>query len=258
MRIPKLANWLSEGDLEKYQQKVQEASAAQAKLQKIEFELKDIKGNWQQTQKELEQAKAQLQINQGFQIELGETQLKLQKTDAEAQNYKKELFEQQKKLNLIQSQLAQAKQSLTRSQNWAQQIKTPVKVTEIRKTLPKQDFDTLWGFGIMTPNLEFVTTSGALVVKGWVLGKKAEVESLKVASQTDQILETPVKIRRPKIVEQYPDIPTANKCGFEFSLSVARIPTTVELNLEAVLTDKSIVPLCIIVIQSQPIESKST
>jgi multidrug efflux pump subunit AcrA (membrane-fusion protein) len=258
VRLPKLANWLSEGDLEKYQQQAQQALAAQAKLQKTQSELKELKDNWQQTKKELQQAKAQLQINQGFQIELGETQLKLQKTETEAQRYKKELFEQQKQLNLLQSQLTKTKESLTKSQNWTQHIQTPIQVTDIKKTLPKQDFDTLWGFGIISPNLEFVTETGALTVKGWVLGKKSPAEVLRVISQTEQILETPIKIRRPKIVEQYPDISTANQCGFEFSLSVAGITTTVELNLEAVLSDQSIVPLCIIVVQPQLIESKGT
>jgi hypothetical protein len=258
VRLPKLANWLSEGDLEKYQQKAQQASAAQAKLQKIESEQEELQKNFQQTKKELQQAKALLQINQGFQIELGETQLKLQKTEAQAQSYKKELFEQQKQFNLLQSELTKAKESLTRSQNWTQHIQTPIRVVDIKKTLPKQDFDTLWGFGIITPDPGLISTTGALIVKGWVLGKKSQVEVLRVISQTELILETPVKIRRPKIVEQYPDISTANKCGFEFSLSLAGIPETAELNLEAILQDQSVVPLCIIIVQPQLIESKDT
>lgn len=258
MRLPKLANWLSEGDLEKYKQKAQQASAAQSKLEKMESELEKCQDNFKQTEKELEQAKAQLQINQGFQIELGETQLKLREINIETQGYKKKLFEQQKQLNLINSQLNQAKHSLTRSQNWTQYIQTPVQVVDIKKTLPKEDFDTLWGFGIISPKVDFTINAGALVVKGWVLGKKSQVKKLKVVHQTEQILATSVTIRRPKIAEQYPDIPTASQCGFEFSLSVAGIPTAVEINLEAVLEDSSIVPLCAIVIQPGTIESKDT
>ncbi len=258
MRLPKLANWLSEGDLEKYQQKAQQASAAQSQLEKMESELEKCQNNLKQTKKELEQAKAQLQINQGFQIELGETQLKLREVNDEAQGYKKKLFEQQKQLNLINSQLNQAKQSLTRSQNWTQYIQNPIQVVDIKKTLPKQEFDTLWGFGIISPNINFTIATGALVVKGWVLGKKSQVEKLRVVHQTEQILATSVAIRRPKIAEQYPDIPKANQCGFEFSLSVVGIPTAVEVNLEAVLEDMSVVPLCAIVIQPKLIESKDT
>ena len=258
MRLPKLANWLSEGDLEKYKQKAQNASSAQAKLEKMESELKNCQDHLKQTEKELEQAKAQLQINQGFQIELGETQLKLRRISEEALGYKKELFEQQKQLNLIKSQLSQAKQSINRSQNWTQHIQNLVRVDQIKKTLPKEDFDTLWGFGIISPNVDYIIPTGALVVKGWVLGKKSQVKALKVVHQTEEILETSVQIRRPKIAEQYPDISNASKCGFEFSLSVAGIPAAVELNLAAVLEDNSVVPLCVIVLQPEPIESKDT
>ena len=258
MRLPKLANWLSDGDLEKYQQQAEQASVDQSKLEKMESEVEKYQNSLQQTEKELEQVKAQLQINQGFQVELGETQLKLRVVNEEAQGYKKELFEQQKQLSVLQSQLNQAKQSLSLSQDWVKHIQTPIKIIDIKKTLPKEDFDSLWGFGIISPNVNFAIATGALVVKGWVLGKKSKVEQLNVVHQTQQILSTAVRIRRPQIAEQYPDIPTANKCGFEFSLSVAGIPGLVEVNLEAVLEDSSIVPLCAIILQPDLIESKDT
>ncbi len=258
MRLTKLANWLSEGDLEKYQQQAQRASAAQAQLEKTQSELEKLTKDFQQLQKDLAQAKAQLQINQGFQIELGETQLRLQKADTEVQRYKKELFEQTKQLNLVQSQLTQAKQAVARSQNWTEQVTTPLQVQEIRKTLPKPDFETLWGFGIIAPQVESQTIAGAIIVKGWVLGKKAKAETLTVTYQAENLIEVPVKLRRPKIAEQYPDITDANHCGFEFPLAVVGIPTPAEFSLSAVLEDGTIVPLCIIVFQSVPIESKDT
>ncbi len=258
MRLPKLANWLTEGDLEKYKQEAQQASMAQAKLQKLESELNRYQSNLQQAEKELQQVKAQLQINQGFQIELGETQLKLRKISDEAQSHKKELFEKQKQLSLTKSQLERAKKSLTRSQDWLQYIKSPFVVKEINKTLPKEEFDTLWGFGIISPKIDAEILAGALTVKGWVLGKRSKIDVLKVVCQSEQILETSTSIRRPKIAEQYPDIPAANQCGFEFSLSVAGITTTTELNLEALLEDSAVVPLCAIVVEPKSIESKGT
>lgn len=258
MRLPKLANWLSEGDLEKYKQEAQQASAAQAKLQKLESELERCQKNLQQAEKELQQTKAQLQINQGFQIELGETQLKLRQLDEEAQSYKKELFDKQKQLSLTKSQLERAKKSLIISQDWLQYIKSPIVVKEINKTLPKEEFDTLWGFGIISPNADVELLTGALTVKGWVLGKRSKIDVLKVVCQSVKILETSTSIRRPKIAEQYPDIPAANQCGFEFSLSVAGIAKTVELNLEVVLEDSGVIPLCAIVVEPKPIESKGT
>lgn len=261
MKLPKLANWFSDGDLEKYKQLAQHNEQAQTKLQRLESELSIVKKNFQKSQKELAQVKAQLQINQGFQVELGETQLKLKQVKAEAQQYKQELFTRQKQYDLARSQFQQT-QASTKSQNWAQQLKSPVAIAQIERTIPKQDFDTLWGFGIIAPTVGSVTTTGAILVKGWVLGKKALAETLRVAYQDDTLLETPVTLRRPTVIQQYPDIPSASKSGFEFSLSVVGISSEVKLSLEALLADQTVVSLCNLILkpQSKPqtIESKDT
>lgn len=258
MKLPKLANWFSDGDLEKFKQQAGQTEQALIKLQKVESEVARLNDDLRKTHKELTQAKAQLQINQGFQIELGETQLKLSQATAEAQRYKKELFERQQQYERIEFEFKQARQALTKSQNWTQQLKTPIVITEIAKTLPKQDFETLWGFGITTPTVDSVITTGAILVKGWVLGKKAPAETLIVSYQTEKLLETPVKLRRPLVIQQYPDIPTASTSGFEFSLSVAGISTEVELSLEAWLTDGTAVSLCNFVLKPHTNESNDT
>ena len=258
MKLLKLANWLSEGDLERYKHQTEQAQQEQSKLQSIESELKNINVKLQQTQKELAQTQAQLQINQGFQIELGETQLKLQKVDAEANRYKKELFEQQKQFNLTQSQLKQTEQALARSENWLEVLKTPIQIVDIQKTLPKQNFDTLWGFGIITPQPQSMSIAGAILVKGWVLGKKSTAKILRVIYQEDILLETPVKHSRPTVMQRYPDIPTAKSSGFEFSISVAGIPEPAQFKLEALLEDETIVPLCDFILKSAQIELNDT
>ena len=258
MRLPKLANWFSDGDLEKYQQ---QAKQAQAELKKVKSELDKLKLDFQKSAKELAQTKAQLQINQGFQIELGETQLKLQQAEVKIQRYKQELFEQQKQLSEKQSQFQQTQQALdqlAQSQDWLHQIKTPIQIIDIKKTLPKHEFETLWGFGIITPTVESTITTGAILVKGWVLGKKAPAKTVRVLYQTESLLETPVKLPLSLVIQQYPDIPMANQSGFEFSLAVAGISNEVELCLEAVLTDESTVPLCNFVLKYQVIESNDT
>ena len=257
MRLLKLANWLSKGDLDKYKHKAQQARQAEVKLQEIESELESLRGNSQQSQKELAQTKAQLQINRGFQIELGETQLKLQKTAAESKNYQQQLSTAQKELQLSQSQLEQAKTALAKSQNWIQQLKTPIRVIDIQKTLPKEDFETLWGFGIGTPKIETMASAGSLLIKGWVLGKKAKATIVRVMYLGENLLETPVEHPRPTVMQQYPDILGANQSGFEFSLAVAGISAETELKLNVVLEDQSVVPLCAIVLKPQYTESNS-
>lgn len=261
MRLPKLANWFSDGDLEKYQQQAQQGQQLQTELQKTKSQLDKLNLDCQKSEKELAQTKAQLQIYQGFQIELGETQIKLQQTEAQVQRYKKELFDQQQSFRERQAQFQEAQQALdklAKPQDWLNQIRTPIQIVDIKKTLPKQDFETLWGFGIITPTVKSMVTMGALVVKGWVLGKQAVAENVRVSYQTHVLLESPVKLRRPIVVQQYPDIPTANQSGFEFSLAVVGIPNETELCIEAVLADKTIVPLCNFILNNQAIESNDT
>lgn len=258
MRLLKLANWLSEGDLEQYKQQVEQAQKEQANVQKLKSEVEQIKSQLQQNDKELAQTKALLQINQGFQIELGETQLKLQKADFEAQKYKKDLFEQQKQLNSTNVQLQQLQKSLAKSQDWLASLEISVQIADIQKTLPKQDFETLWGFGIISPKVGTFTECGVLLVKGWVLGKKAKAKVLRVSNQDNILLKTIVNQNRPKITQRYPDISTAGSCGFEFALSISSIAKSTKLSLEAILEDETIVPLCEISLDPEPSELKST
>jgi hypothetical protein len=255
LRLSKLANWFKNTDSKADRL---EAQPNRPEIAKLKLEIEKLNEQLQQAHKQTAQLKAQLQINQGFQIELGETQLKLQNAQTEAQRYKKELFESQKRLDSMQSQITQAQQKLAKFQNWEQQLKTPIQITDITKTLPKQEFDTLWGFGIISPQAEFTTTTGAIVVKGWVLGKKSPAETLRVIYDDHTLLETPVKLRRPIVVQRYPDIPTANSSGFEFAFSVAGISATTQLNLHAVLADKTEIALCDITLNPQLIESNDT
>jgi hypothetical protein len=110
----------------------------------------------------------------------------------------------------------------------------------------------------MSPTVETILTTGAIFVRGWVLGKKAQVETVKVLYQGETLLETRVDLRRPVIAQQYPDISLAGQSGFEFSLAVTGINSEIELNLEACLKDETIVSLCNFVLKPQTIESNDT
>ena len=261
LKLTKIANWFSDEDSEKNQPNEPSLQPTDAKLAKTQLKIEQLNRELKKSHKELAQAQAQLQIHQGFQIELGETQLKLQQTEAELQRYKKDLFAQQQQLNNIQAEYQSTQQTLnklTEGKNWLNQLKKPIQVVDIKKTLPKQDFETLWGFGIISPTIETTITTGAILVRGWVLGKKAVAKKVKVLYQEQCLLETLVNLRRPIIAQQYPDIPTAGRSGFEFSLALTGIPGETELNLEAVLEDKTTVALCNLVLKPQIIESNDT
>ena len=89
MKLTKLTNWFSDEESERNKSSEQLESPAEGQLAKTQLKIDRLSKDLQAAQKELAQTKAQLQIYQGFQIELGETQLKLQQTDVELQRYKK-------------------------------------------------------------------------------------------------------------------------------------------------------------------------
>ena len=127
-----------------------------------------------------------------------------------------------------------------------------------KKLYPSGDFETLWGFGILSPTLKTTITTGAIFVRGWVLGKKSQAETIEVKHQDESLLVTPVGLRRPAVAQQYPDIPSAANSGFEFALAIAGITDDVEISLEAMLEDRTVVPLCNFVLKPEAIESNDT
>lgn len=242
----KLSNWLSQGKLEKYQQ---QARHAEAKLHQIELQIESLRAREPEYQKELAQTKAQLQISRGFQIELGQTQVKLKEALTVGERYKQKLLAVQQELERAKVNLRSTSTELAKSQDWLQQIKTPIEVIDVKKILPKHEFDTLWGFGLGVPRVNTMATAGSLDVKGWVLGKRAKATLVKMIYQGETLLEMPVDRPRPTVIQQYPDIAAAGDSGFESSFSVAGLDTETELELHAVLADETVIPLCAIVIK---------
>ena len=200
MKLTKLTNWFSDEEPEKNNPNEQLKSPADEQIARIQLKIERLNRDLQASQKELAQTKAQLQIYQGFQIELGETQFKLQQTDAELQRYKKDIFDRQKELSAVQIQYQKAQQSLaelSQGQNWLTQLKTPIHLVEIERTLPKRDFETLWGFGILSPTTKTTITTGAVFVRGWVLGKKSLAKTIEVKYKKESLLSYPSQATSP-------------------------------------------------------------
>ena len=239
----KLSNWLSKGSLFRYQR---QAELAKAAVTQHELTIEKLNAQLKQKQTEIKQLDAQLKIGQGFQIELGETQIKLRKAIAESEDCRKKLPEVQKQLVQLKGQLQQTQQDLSQSQDWLQQLNNTIQVVDIQKRLPKQEFDKLWGFGVTSPNLNDLAVAGSVLIKGWILGRRSTITHIRVSYQQQTIIETPVNLARPEITNKYPEIPQAYRSGFETAISVVGIPSTAELLLEAILQDEPALPICAI------------
>ncbi|MDJ0689949.1 MAG: hypothetical protein QNJ41_15710 [Xenococcaceae cyanobacterium MO_188.B32] len=234
----KLSDWLSGGLLKKYQR---EAESTKAKLQKAQINVDNLKKQLQYSKREEEQAKAQLLISQGFQIELGETQLKLKETSNKLLRCQQQLTRQQQEIKQISTKPVSY-------EDWYQQLQTTVDVLEVKR-LPQEDFDSLWGFSIASPKAETKISGGSIIVKGWVLGKKSLATTIRLNHQGKTLVETPVNLPSPGVTQYYPDIAAAGKSGFETSLSVVGIPTKAELEIQVLLENQDIVNLSIIALK---------
>ena len=239
----KLSNWLSKGALYRYQRQVE---LAEASLKQQESTIEKLNAQLKQERIEIEQLVAQLQISRGFQVELGETQLKLREAITESEDCRKKLPAAEKELAQLKSEFQQAQQELSKSQNWLEQLKDPIRIVDIQKRLPKEDFDSLWGFGVNRPDVNTIAVAGAINIQGWALGRKSPVTHIRISYQQQTIIDTPVNLSRPAITNKYPEIPKADKSGFEVAISVVRMPSEAELELQAILQDETILPICAI------------
>jgi hypothetical protein len=242
----KLSNWLSNGALEKYQR---QAEIAQGKLKQHEMRIDSLSAQLKQSQTDIERFEAQLKISEGFQVELGETQIELHSVKTQAQRCQQELKIARERLEAIETQHRQATAELSESKNWLKQVRQSIKVVEIKKLLPKEEFDTLWGFGLGSPRANTAIDGGSVAIKGWVLGRKSVVSRVQITFQQQPILNATLGQSRPTVSQQYPDIPGAGNSGFEANLAVIGIPSEIELAIEAVLENEKVIPLCAIRLQ---------
>ena len=238
----KVSNWLSAGNLDQSQKL---AEVAEAKLKQQSSLLERLSRDLEQSQIEIERLKAQLQISQGFQIELGETKVELKTATAEIERLQQQYVAKQQELETIALKQVKTETQLSESQDWLKQIKTPIKISAINKLLSKQEFDALWGFGLSTPQVNTEIKGGAISIKGWILGRKSPIEKVQITVNEKVAIEALIGQSSPTIINRYPDIPGAGKSGFECSLSLVAIPPKVDLVLQAVLQESGkIISLC--------------
>ncbi len=86
------------------------------------------------------------------------------------------------------------------------------------------------------------------MIKGWILGKRAKVNTVEIIYQEKTLFATSVDQSSPLIAQQYPDIPKARDSGFETSFSIVAMPNEATLELQAILEDDTSIPICAIVL----------
>ncbi|MEG3845441.1 class I SAM-dependent methyltransferase [Microcoleus sp. herbarium19] len=127
---------------------------------------------------------------------------------------------------------------------------TLIQIQEV-VNLSVNDPELLWGFNIDTPNTSYKTDKYEVLFAGWILGKKAHVVSIEVISSGRVIHTIAVDNPRPDVAKTYAEASEADTCGFFAQVTVSEMPTEVELNLQAVFSDRSRLPIGMVKFQKK-------
>ncbi|WP_293336573.1 glycoside hydrolase family 99-like domain-containing protein [Microcoleus sp. CAWBG58] len=82
----------------------------------------------------------------------------------------------------------------------------------------------------------------ALTIKGWVLPKSSPAVTVEVLLHGRSIVQIPVDMERQDVAQVH-SWPGADRCGFLAELEVAKLPSEVDLNIQAILKDGNYLPL---------------
>jgi len=90
------------------------------------------------------------------------------------------------------------------------------------------------------------TADDAIEVSGWVLGRRSAVIAVELLGTEGSVCRAPVNLLRPDIRAIHPDLPGAERSGFEMTFPVHELITEHRLVLQAVLPDETRISLAVI------------
>jgi glycosyltransferase involved in cell wall biosynthesis/peptidoglycan/xylan/chitin deacetylase (PgdA/CDA1 family) len=111
---------------------------------------------------------------------------------------------------------------------------------------PEQAPERLWGCSIEQPVRGAQVGSRSVDLAGWVLGRKHAAVAVEVVQEGVALRRVSLNLSRPDVAAVFPHVPGAERSGFRTTLSLPTIKLELELLVQAVLQDKSRVPLVFI------------
>ena len=222
-----IANLLSSGTLERHQR---QTISLQARLEEAENDLSEARKQLQHSQRQWEKSQTQLQ----------QLQQNLEQSENQIESLKQK--EQEVKVQLQQLQQKQIQTEQLKPKTWQELIPAKIEILEVKQSYLKET-NLLWGFGIASPRSQTEVTGGAIIINGWVIGKKAPVAKVRITYQDSILEETAARLPRPGIGKKYPKLKEAGKSGFMTSISLAGMPSEAKLQIQGIFEDDSEVPL---------------
>ncbi|RQH30275.1 glycosyltransferase [Okeania hirsuta] len=116
-------------------------------------------------------------------------------------------------------------------------LKTYIEISPI--SLPKHHPEALLGYSIDSPTPGKHFDLGAILIRGWVIGKNSPAQTIKIVCNSNILSEIPVNQNRPDVANVY-QVPGAENSGFETELRYVEIPDEGEIFIKTVLQDGSI------------------
>ena len=114
----------------------------------------------------------------------------------------------------------------------------------------KASFDEILDFALEVPQPGILTKISTIQFIGWAIAKDSAIIAMQMIGSTGEVLKTfPGNWFRPDIFKRYPDIKSAESCGFCTTIEINQIRGEDQLLLQAVLQNGQYVPLGIVQIK---------
>jgi hypothetical protein len=106
--------------------------------------------------------------------------------------------------------------------------------------------ERLWGCNIELPVPESQTEGYAINVAGWVLGRSSPAIFVELVNDGTVLVRVPVDILRSDIVTAFPEVPGAERSGFQITLDLSEVALAFDLLVHTVFEDGSRVQIGVI------------
>ena len=118
---------------------------------------------------------------------------------------------------------------------------TQVEIAGVKLLKPISNL--LYGYYLDRPKQGQIFNQHTIRLVGWVVGRNSPAVAVEFLSNGQVINTAPINQKRPGVAKAYPQVAQAKISGFATEIKLISLPKKSELTLQAILKDKSCIPL---------------
>lgn len=182
-------------------------------------------------------------------------------TQKQSQKSLERLAERMKLLSEYKSKLSLAKTGLekyqtlqhetTQEQHQSENIQVEIDSVKLLKPVS----NLLHGCYLDRPKQGQIFQQNTIKLVGWVVGKNSPAVAVEIIINGQVINTVPINKQRPGVAKAYPQVAHAKTSGFSTEIQIFGLPKEAELTLQAILKDKTRVPLGSLKLKSKSYKS---